>query len=738
MIRLRSLLACVAVCAALLLAAHLGGRLKPADAGTPVSVQGTFTRNGQFPGEPLRDGSAVRLWGSWAGSDNNTGTITFGPFTAGRTVRVALGGYPDHSGNSIFLALAGTSQRHVFRAPVDVGERWQTFDIPVPPDWIGRRITLTAADGAHDPGGWLAISEPLRGGVAFGLHAFVAALAAWVTNGLLLGILYVAALTLVSSRNRAPAWWQPLIAAGVVATCGYAAFWLYFAHAVVGRIAVILLLVAAGFVATSRPGARGRASADVLAVAKLWCAIGFFYLALLYLYPSSFEPYRLASDRFLSGLPGDNTLPYNTASALYAGHTLRDPGADWLSSDRPPLQAGWLLLTWPELHLLRVNDRLGSMMAAIWLQLLWVPGVYGLLRTLRLGVRRATGWTAVTALTGFCLLNTVYTWPKLSAGAFACGAFALWFLPAATASPDRRGARRTGAAPTAGARPHPGLGALLAGLAWMSHGGVAFSYLPLAPAILLRLFRGEARRWILAAGIFALFALPWAAYQRFYDPPGNRLLKWHLAGQEAKDPRGAWTTIREAYHALPWHELIARRIENFQTQIGDGWADAVKFSPATADPRRNGEFFHLTQTLTWWLLAVPLAGIVILRRRIPPGAGALTAWILSTLVVWCLLMFEGGQAIVHQGSYTVPLACLALLAALFEAFAPWTLALLLPLQGAAFATTWMVPNGVVHGTPVNWPFVAVGGVGLLLLVMAAWRLRSAATRAGARPSHSEA
>ena len=36
---------------------------------------------------------------------------------------------------------------------------------------------------------------------------------------------------------------------------------------------------------------------------------------------------------------------------------------------------------------------------------------------------------------------------------------------------------------------------------------------------------------------------PWLAYQRFYDPPGDRLLKLHLGGQETIDSRSTLDTV---------------------------------------------------------------------------------------------------------------------------------------------------------------------------------------------------
>ncbi|WP_225852883.1 hypothetical protein, partial [Haemophilus parainfluenzae] len=54
----------------------------------------------------------------------------------------------------------------------------------------------------------------------------------------------------------------------------------------------------------------------------------------------------IANTRFLPGgsLPPDNILPYLFAERLYHGIDPRPLLGEWQSSDRPPLQAGLLLL----------------------------------------------------------------------------------------------------------------------------------------------------------------------------------------------------------------------------------------------------------------------------------------------------------------------------------------------------------------------------------------------------------
>jgi len=677
------LLLAVLASAALYVGALVTRPITPSLPGLPAQVGGVFPLDGQYRSEPFAHATGVRLWGSWAGSDANTGALALGPFPAPATLRFAVSGYPTHEGNQLFVEDAVTKARLPVKMDFDVGERWRIVDFSLPPAWVGNPITLNALDETKTLGGWLGVSEPIRGGRGAGSAELLETLAGWSISGLLLGLLWFAALRHVTARAWVAPHWAPLVAAAAVAACAYLIFWAFFASALLGKILSVGVL-ALGAAGAMRPAkSNDQPGADAMAAPKLLVVIGIFYLSLLHFFPSSLEFYALAANRPGDQLPGDNTLPQNSAEFLFKGEPLKRPGEDWLSSDRPPLQAGWLLLTWTATAALRLDGRTAGGTAAVWLQLLWTFGAYGLLRTLGLGRARASAWLAVLAFTGFFGLNTIFTWPKLSAAAFACGAVGLWMFPS---GPTPR-------------RSEVVLGGALAGLAWLSHGGVAFSFLALVPW-LVRRPRYAWREWALAAAVFVALALPWLAYQKFYDPPGNRLFKWHLAGVVPKDPRGTWETIRASYGALSWKEFVAHKAFNFRRQIEGDWNWWRDFSVAGAPQRLNNEFFFTARALTWWLLGFAALGVAIVRRRrrVPwPVHRALAAWTLGTLVLWCLLMFTGGQAVIHQGSYAAMLTLFVLLSAWCELAGRWTLSVLAVLQVASFATTWAVPNAVVHG-----------------------------------------
>ncbi len=706
-----TLLLAVALCAALQLAAFLALRTRPAPAPLAAQIEGRFTEGGGwYPGEPFVSGKDVRAWGSWCGSDAHTGTLTLGPFPAPARLRLAVGGYPLTAGNELALQLVATGARHPVAFTANIGERWKPIDIPVPAAWLGQPITLVATDGAPGVAGWLALSEPLYGGRGDGYGGLLDSLAAFALNGLLLGLLLHAALDVLARRDWLPAPWLVLGGAGLVATAGYATFWLYLAHARAGQAFTLLLLLGAAFHAWRSAPPPAPARREALLVVRAMLGLGVLHIALLQLYPSSRAFDDLAANRYREHLPGDNTLPHNLARALVEGDDPKRANGEWQSSDRPPLQTGWQLLTWSVTAALRTDARTASGTSATWFQLLWVAAVYGLLRALALPPARAIAWTIVLGLSGFTVQNTVFTWPKLAAAAFACGAFGLWLLPGS--GPSRRAAVLAGAA--------------LAALGWLAHGGVAFSYLALVPFLIWRAIRGgreEQRHWLPAAGVFLLFALPWSAYQKFYDPPGNLLLKLHLAGHDGMDSRSTWQTIRDAYRPLGWPEILARRRANLALQFQGDWRGLVDFSPARASARRADEFFHPARALTWWLLGVAALPLLLLHpaRRAAllargPAHATLAAWPLLATLIWCALMFVGAHAVIHQGSYATMLAFFVLLSAWLELAGRWSLAVVAALQLLTLATTYAVANSVVAGPPLGLPVV------LLAFAALAWWL----------------
>ncbi len=706
----RHLIIGLAVCAILHVACLRTRHLTPAHSAVVIAAAGSFQPDGWYPGEPFAGAKGVRAWGSWSGADENMGTLAIGPFPAPRILRFGLSGYPTNPGNRLEVELVGTPERRVVEHE-PVGERWRVVDFELPAQWAGQPIRLLATDSARGLGGWLAVSEPIRGGRGDGNNGLLESFAAWSINGLLLALLFSTGARWLLAQELLPPCWIPLGAGAWVAIAGYVAFWAYFANALLGTVfswtvlAVALVLTLTDRRPPASP-AGSAATAEITTVVRLCFIIGGFYLALLHLFPSSHDYYTLAANRFRDSLPGDNTIPHAFAERLFGSAPVKNLADEWLSSDRPPLQSGWQLLTWPASKALGLDRRSASGTSAVWFQLLWVAAAYGLLRTFRLSPARAAGWVAVLALGGFFLQNTTYTWPKLSAGAFACGAFAALVLPGPGTRP----------------RVNAAWAALFGGLAWLSHGGVAFSFLALLPWIGWRVARGEWRAWRPAVVLFAGLVLPWFAYQRFYDPPANRLLKWHLGGQADLDPRGTWETIRANYQKAGWHEAWANKAANFHGQIFGDWRRLVDVSAETRVGRRDHEFFHTLRALTWWPVLAVLAVVLTRRSRINEvrDLATLGGWLLLTIVIWCLLMFGAYQAAIHQGSYAMMIGLFVFFSVLLERTGRGWLVAVAGLQAITLGTTWAVANPAIHGPATGLPVVIVATAGLAWFVYRAF------------------
>ena len=639
----------------------------------------------------------------WSLDSGRYGTVTIGPFPAPDHIRFAVRGPAGGKGADVFLELEVTKDRIPVVAVSD-GKGWKMVDVELPLGWRGWRITLNASSTSANKGGDIGISQPFGWGTG-GLQEFglVDSFIAWLANGLLYGAIFVLVAHWLAQRNLVEPFWVPLASAGALGLAAYVVFWGYFASPTAGKATSIGLMCAAlGFGIMRNSPINGK-DREWVFVTVLAVIIGAFYLAVLELFPAERDFYQLASNRFLVGLPGDNRLPFDFANDLYHGIRPKELGAGWLSSDRPPLQEGWQLIAWPITQALGFSSNNSSATSAVWFQLLWVLSLYGLLRSSGLGPVRAVSWTAVASLNGFFLLNTLFTWPKLCAGAYACGAYGMWLMaPQPTTT-----ARKT-------------VGGVFAALALLCHGGVAFSLIPLVFWAGWRLCRGEVRPWAAVALVILLALAPWIAYQRYFAPPGDRLLKWHLAGQHEVGTEPLLQTISNSYRRLSWGQIAAAKEANLAFQFGGDWSRSIGASSGGVSDRRADEFYHVGRAIGIWSLSFFLLAVTGLRasgrRRLAtvPCLWGLLFWIAASMTLWCLLLYDG--AMVHQGSYALMIAIFAFCALGMDAAGRYWLGLIAAVQSYGFFTTWWQGNALITGRE------SVSAVALALLACAAFGL----------------
>jgi hypothetical protein len=390
--------------------------------------------------------------------------------------------------------------------------------------------------------------------------------------------------------------------------------------------------------------------------AALWALGSAFLIFFGFLHGGADAPISTGATRFIGSLPADNNIPLFFSEWFYqSGHSATPPiyPGEWLASDRPPLQVGYVMSQRPFLW---DDQGLNYQVLGVVLQQLWIVGLWALLLAARVG-RVTRALTMVTVLvSGMALVNGFFVWPKMLPAALLLAAAALVLTPL------WEEVRRSfwGAA----------LLAALCALALLAHGGSIFGVIPLVAAAAIRGL--PSWRWIGVGSLVGITLMaPWSAYQKYGDPPGNRLVKWTLAGVVEIDERGTLEAIGDSYGEAGVGGAIHNKGQNFVTMVGGGpMVDSAKTAIEAGTARaideaaKNIVFFNLFPSLG--LLFLAPAAMFFARRRGPPQAEWRFALVCFAAVgigavFWGLLVF-GGEAmrtVLHAGSYLLPILAMA-------------------------------------------------------------------------------
>ncbi|HEX3041679.1 MAG TPA: hypothetical protein VHP56_06280 [Solirubrobacterales bacterium] len=448
-----------------------------------------------------------------------------------------------------------------------------------------------------------------------------------------------------------------LLAIGLAASggIGLLGFWTFYATPLVGEsFAYLVLFGSILLCAWSLYGGRlERSLLRVLSTPLLLWALGSGFLLFLgFVHGGIDTPLATATTRFSHPLPGDNAIPSFFTDWFFAnGHRGVPPvfPGEWLSSDRPPLQVGYALTQRPFGW---DASGLDYQVLGVLLQQLWIVGLWALLSAARVGrTTRALAMVAVL-VSDLAIVNGFFVWPKLLPAALLLAVAALVITPLWL---DVR--RKLWAAGLIGA---------LCALAMMGHGSSVFGIVPLAA---VAAYRGlPSVRWIgvgLAVGI-ALMA-PWSAFQKYDDPPGNRLAKWTLAGVVEIDGRSTSEAVFDAYGEAGVDGTLDNKYQNFLTMAGGEPALETVETAVDAGGLLEGMkalrfvfFIYLLPSLGLLLLA-PLLMVVRLGRQRDPAEWrfALTCCAVFVLgaIVWGLVVFGNveSRAVIHFGTYLLPI-----------------------------------------------------------------------------------
>ncbi len=560
------------------------------------------------------------------------------------------------SGISLSLNPAGTP-----------GGGWERFDFAIPSSWRGKPVRLSAVTADADPDGWIGFSEPVMPLASRGFKAMARLLLRVSEYFLLLSLIFFAGCLAALRRGVRNIYVIGLIGFVAITAAGYVAFWLWFLSPRVGHAySFVIHLAGAGYLLWfGRSQFRGESRMRLLLLPWLLTfVITLFILSAGFLYGGLDQPLVSAQTRFSYALPSDNYLPFLFAEQISQNHIARPIFIDWLSSDRPPLQTGMALLEYP----FTISPRnLGYQVVAVFLQGLWVLALWIFAEAFSVP-RRVTVWIITAVLfSGFTFVNSFFVWPKLFAAACMLGAATLVLSPEIAALEQAR----LGPAILAGA---------LGAFSFLAHGGSAFACLGLLLTLLIiRSPRVRLPKLMLSGLCFLVLYSPWIFYQKFYDPPGDRLLKMHLAGVAAPTSKSFPTVFVSAYRNLTWQQIIRNREANLSTVFDHqgNYAQAlVSFLENAAHDLEQGggaaapmgewisglQFRYFLVSLGLLMIGpVFLLGGLSRQRRTLLWRVAAVTWlyVACTLFVWCMLMFNPESTVIHQGTYVANLLAIA-------------------------------------------------------------------------------
>jgi hypothetical protein len=329
-----------------------------------------------------------------------------------------------------------------------------------------------------------------------------------------------------------------------------------------------------------------------------------------------------------------------------------------------------------------------------------VLALWAVLSSLRVGRSLIPIVVFATALCGPVFVNTIYTWPKITASAL--GLVALAAIWDDRASP----AARTVLASSATA------------LAVLCHGSALFAAIALIPFVLVARRAFMWRHLVLASATIGILYAPWLLYQRLWDPPGNRLLYWHLVGTwiDEPDDRPFVAALWENYRDAGVIGIVMEKLDNIRVLVDPSRYGMNQALSGGSGPLHRFRVAQMAQA-AWapgvLLLAIPFAVHHWRRQR------AVRQLLLAAAAT------AGAYVIVERGNdpsamaflYTAPLTLLLLacgglaLAVIVTIPVRWRpAALAVALVSFALPWWWSMGREAAAGGPpgsVDWPTFTV-------------------------------
>jgi len=659
-----------------------------------VYLSGSFVENGAYPTTVSLNEKNLGHWASWGGSDDFHGKLETEWFDCPSEIRLYLCGYPLRDGNQLILEIRNSERpesirRIQLKANKNPRESWilNTWNTTA---YRGKEVRIVAIDDASGIMGWFGVSNILHEPKPWVSFEFSGALL-WMYVGLCFHWIFwiLPGVAVMVQFSDHPEWslGKRLTMISVVSgLLAYLSFFLMRIDSLFGSISIGLLYAGVVFLLIRRFKAccRFLVSNHLVLLLPLIVAGVYFSFGMYKGDPSDLA--ILAQNRYLDEVAADNVLPSTLAKRVIHENVSVPFFGDWLSSDRPPLQTGFIL--WQRFFLMDVLQQ--GYLIGILCQTAVLWGVVGLFSYL--GIRVSQVWKVLLLIigSGFLLLHSVFVWPKLLAALFALLGAGL----ALTRQEDR----------------HPNLSALLFGscfaLSTLAHGGSAYSLLAIVIWMLLRWRKQYWRLAIIGVVAFALINAPWQYYKKAVDPPGDRLYKWHMAGQEAIDDRSALETIIDAYEPLSFSDWIENKMYNYSATWGGLWSFQRHLSVRKwhdTDLWRKMGFYHLDFALGVFLFGFLAMVAMVFRQSGRQQVSRLLPVLiigLMTWFVWGLIAYgiPPSRTVLHHGSFAMVLMLMGALGYYLSKW-PQMINALLVVQWVILFWVWVLDTEVKSEFP---------------------------------------
>jgi hypothetical protein len=514
---------------------------------------------------------------------------------------------------------------------------------------------------------------------------------------------------------------------------GYLTFWIFWASAAAGRTFSLLLtpalLVVVVWLGVPRLTVLKELGSEFWPPFLLWVTSSLLIFSFGAMYTSSPQLTTTAQSRILAGLPIDNEIDLILANGLQSSHRpLAHPlYVIWDSSDRPPLQAG-VYLSQEAVLPGADTQAVHYVVVGVLLQGLWIFGIWGLLAAVRARARLMSLVLTAILFSGFVVVNTFFTWPKLFAAAYLALLAGILFTPSFK---QLRGSAIAGA--TAGA---------LAGAGLLAHGGTVLALLGFV-VVMAILRRWPSWRFLLCAiAMLILTQGSWMVYQKEIDPPGDQLLRLQIANQIVlPGERGPLLkVIIDAYEKQSTATIFNNKVSNLETpfthipsyvvdtsRLIESYFMGGKHGATTRNDAVGGlitiNFFFLVPSIGFLSLgffAWAAVAIRYFRRRAPPAmqlAGTIWLFLAINIITWALILFGPQATIIHQGTYVTELLAYSACVIGLWMLSPRLCAALVILQASLTVIVYgfnTPPNNVVHH--LNSQLLALAVVGLAATV----------------------